>query len=234
MIPLKDTNPGVSFPIITLILICINVSVFVFLMIPAQNINQFILSYALYPSNIRKIYSTGFSALTLHDLIRFITHMFMHGSWMHLIGNCWFLWIFGNNVEGVMGKIRYLFFYLLFGISASLVHVYVTNSPNIPTIGASGAIAGVMGAYLILFPKARILTFVPLLFIWIIKIPAFIFLIIWFGFQLLNGLTDLVNMGKDLNNVAFWAHIGGFVTGFVIGIFFRGRMKELYRYYNNY
>ena len=229
MIPLRDENPRIKFPLITILLIISNVLVFVIFMLRPETRNQFILNYALFPSQVHNLGIGIEESIGYNFLPHFFTYMFMHASWMHLIGNCWFLWIFGDNVEGVMGSIGFLIFYFICGILSALVHIVTTFSPNIPIIGASGAVAGVMGAYLILFPKAKIYTFVPFLFIWVIPIPAFIFLIMWFGMQLLNGLTNLITPGKGISNIAFWAHIGGFVIGIVGGILYKKRMIKLYR-----
>ncbi len=229
MIPIKDDNPRIKFPIITILLIISNFIVFIlFISKPESGQLQFINQYALFPFQVKNFISSSEVKLSGNFWLDFITAMFMHGSWYHLIGNCWFLWIFGDNVEGVMGHISYLIFYLIFGIFASLVHVFITSTPNIPIIGASGAIAGVMGAYLILFPRARILTLVPFIFVWFIHIPAFILLILWFVGQFLSGLTDLDNV-KNTAGIAFWAHIGGFIIGVVGGIIFREKKGRLYR-----
>ena len=235
MIPLKDNNPRIKFPFVTLLIITCNVIIFIlFYFEPKSAQEQILNQYALFPSQVKSLFFSSNFNINSNVWPDFITYMFMHGSWLHLIGNCWFLWIFGDNVEGVMGHIGYLIFYLIFGIFACFIHVAITTTPNIPIIGASGAIAGVMGAYLILFPKANILTFVPFFFIWLLPIPAFIFLILWFAGQFLSGITDLANAGKAANNIAFWAHIGGFVIGIVGGILFREKKDRLYRYRSEY
>ncbi|MEZ4417421.1 MAG: rhomboid family intramembrane serine protease [Gemmatimonadota bacterium] len=142
-----------------------------------------------------------------------VTSMFLHGSWMHLIGNMWFLWIFGNNIEDSMGHLRYLVFYLLTGLLAAAAHVISDPGSAIPTVGASGAISGIMGAYLVLYPRARVKTLVPLIiFITILNVPAWAMLGYWFVVQLLSSATQDVTGG----GVAFWAHIGGFVAGVLL------------------
>lgn len=187
-------------------------------MLFSNNQVSFINSFALVPANVKDLlYSKKSFDFTY--FIRFITSMFMHGSIMHLIGNCWFLWIFGDNVESRMGHIKYLVFYLLAGLAAAFVHIFTTSSPNIPVIGASGAIAGVMGAYLIFYPNARIYTFVPIIFVWVIPMPAIIFLLLWFIMQLLNGIFEIIKAGNNVSNIAFWAHIGGFVFGAIFALF---------------
>lgn len=226
MIPLRDINPNNKFPLMTLLLIAGNVFVFFYFMFNSETGDQFVKSFALYPFQVKEFVFTGSKNYSFFpDLI---TNIFMHGSVMHLVGNCWFLWIFGDNVESRMGAIKYVIFYLLCGILASAAHVFTTLTPQVPVIGASGAIAGVMGAYLIFYPSAKIYTFVPVLFFWFIPIPAFIFLIIWFGLQLLNGIFEVIKAGEGVSNVAFWAHIGGFAAGMIIGGFFKKRQNYKY------
>jgi len=227
MIPLRDINPNNKFPLINLLLIAGNVFVFFYFMFNSEANDQFVKSFALFPYQVKDFVITGSKNYSFFP--DFITNIFMHGSIMHLVGNCWFLWIFGDNVEARMGSIKYLIFYLVCGILASVTHVFTTSTPQIPVIGASGAIAGVMGAYLIFFPGAKIYTFVPVLFFWFIPVPAFIFLIIWFGLQLLNGIFEIIKAGEGVSNVAFWAHIGGFAAGMMIGGFFT--KKQSYKYY---
>ena len=228
MIPIKDLNPRVKFPFITILLILSNVFIYVFFLLKKGTADQVIANYALYPVQFRNLLISMRLPDNYNFLMDLVTYMFLHGSWMHLIGNCWFLWIFGDNVEGVMGHFRYLIFYLISGVFACFVHIAITSTPEMPIIGASGAIAGVMGAYLILFPRSKILTFVPLIFIWFIPIPAFIFLILWFVGQLLSGVTTLFS-SEGMSNIAFWAHIGGFLVGIIGGINNRKRKEIVYR-----
>jgi membrane associated rhomboid family serine protease len=154
--------------------------------------------------------------------------MFLHGGWFHIINNMWVLFIFGDNVEGHMGGLRYLLFYLLSGVAAVLLQTYVLTSSTVPMIGASGAVAGVLGAYLILFPRSRIASLVPILFIFtIIEIPAVLFLVFWFVSQLYSGLFAI--QGGGGSGIAWWAHVGGFIFGVVMVFFFRRR--TIYRNY---
>ena len=147
--------------------------------------------------------------------------MFLHGSWMHLIGNMWFLWIFGNNIEDSMGHLRFLVFYLLTGVLASAAHILSDPTSAIPTVGASGAISGILGAYFLLYPKAKVRTLVFLVIILkVIKLPAFVFLGLWFAMQLLSSLQPQAEGG---GGVAFWAHIGGFVAGLLLIKLFENR-----------
>jgi membrane associated rhomboid family serine protease len=141
--------------------------------------------------------------------------MFLHGSWMHLIGNMWFLWLFGNNIEDSMGRVRFLVFYLLCGVAAAITQVAISPASGIPMVGASGAISGVMGAYLILYPRVRVYTLLPLgFFFTTIALPAWTMLLYWIGIQALSGVVGL--FGEERGGVAFWAHIGGFVAGIVL------------------
>jgi membrane associated rhomboid family serine protease len=148
------------------------------------------------------------------QLSHVLTHMFLHGSWMHLLGNMWFLWLFGNNVEDSMGRLRFLFFYLLCGLAAAAAQIVTNPSSPIPMVGASGAISGVMGAYLVLYPRVRVYTLVPLgFFITSMALPAWVMLGYWFLIQFVSGL---VSVGGEGGGVAFWAHVGGFVAGLVL------------------
>jgi membrane associated rhomboid family serine protease len=143
-----------------------------------------------------------------------LTHMFLHGSWMHLLGNMWFLWLFGNNVEDSMGRLRFLAFYLMCGLAAAAAQIVTNPSSPIPMVGASGAISGVMGAYLVLYPRVRVYTLVPLgFFITSMALPAWVMLGYWFLIQMVSGL---VSVGGEGGGVAFWAHVGGFVAGLVL------------------
>jgi membrane associated rhomboid family serine protease len=148
------------------------------------------------------------------------TSMFLHGSWMHLLGNMWFLWLFGNNIEDSMGRVRYVIFYLACGVTAALVQVFTNPSSVIPMVGASGAISGVMGAYLVLYPRVRVYTLIPLgFFFTTVALPAWTMLLYWMGIQVVSGLFGLL-MTSEKGGVAFWAHIGGFVAGVVLAKLF--------------
>jgi len=153
--------------------------------------------------------------------------MFLHGGWLHLIGNMWFLWIFGDNVEDYLGHVRFLLFYLLCGLAASVAHLAFNLHSTIPTLGASGAIAGVLGAYLLLFPGARILTLVPVFFVWLMELPAYVILIYWFVLQLLQGTASLAQTAAG-GGVAWWAHVGGFVAGLALVKIVASRRRRYY------
>ena len=159
-------------------------------------------------------------------LYQLITHMFLHGGWGHFLVNMWTLWIFGDNIEDVMGPVRFTIFYLTCGLAALLTHMVFSASSTVPVVGASGAIAGVLGAYFLLYPHARVTTLVPLLFIPLIfDLPAVVYLGIWFVTQLLSGLTTL---GSNGAGIAWWAHLGGFVAGFVLLPLFRQKGRCYY------
>jgi membrane associated rhomboid family serine protease len=218
MIPLRDTQRSSSTPIVTILLIAINVVIF-FYEISIDNPyerNQFIATYALIPDRFH------WSAL--------ITCMFLHGGWMHLIGNMWFLWIFGDNVEDILGHGKYLVFYLACGIAAGLVHVMFNSDSRLPTVGASGAIAGVMGAYLIKFPSARILTLIPLfIFFTTVEIPAYVMLLYWFVLQIFQGVGEIGYSHASQGGVAWFAHVGGFVAGMILVFLLQPRERFYHR-----
>ena len=203
-IPLRDTQPSYSKPFVTMIIIVINVLVFLFqLSLDEYSLNAFIATYGLVPDR--------FSAINV------VTSMFLHGGWMHIIGNMWFLWIFGDNIEDILGHGKFLIFYLLCGIVAALAQVMLNPYSRVPMVGASGAIAGVMGSYLLKFPHARIET-LAFIFIFLTRfdVPAWLMLILWFGTQLFSGVGSIGHTMVNEGGTAFFAHIGGFVAGMVL------------------
>jgi rhomboid family protein len=210
--PLKDNVPTRSFPVVTITLIAINAAVWIFYQLP--DLDGSVVELAYQPCEVNSSCPAG-TAVGEGWEVTWLTSMFMHGSWLHLIGNMIFLWVFGNNVEDAMGRIRFLAFYLLAGISATALQTTVTlwlGTPEdgaIPNVGASGAVSGVLGAYLVLLPGARVLT---LVFFILLEVPAGLFLGFWFLFQLYEGGFSLVNPQAG-GGVAFFAHIGGFVFG---------------------
>jgi membrane associated rhomboid family serine protease len=215
--PLRDTVRTRSFPLVNWLIVGANVVVFVLMNSGGQALfERWIAAYALIPAQLAL--DRPFEVATL------FTSMFLHGSWFHLLSNVWTLHIFGDNVEDRMGSGRYLLFYLLAGLAASLLQVSFGPDSQIPTVGASGAIAGVLGAYLLLFPRGRVLTFVPLFFLpWLVEIPALFYLGVWFLSQLSSGLVSLGAVG-DFGGIAWWAHVGGFVFGLLaVGLFVRRR-----------
>ncbi len=217
MIPLRDTLPSHATPVVTIGLIVANVLIFLYEMsLDAYTLNEFVYAYGMVPDRF------AWSAV--------LTSMFLHGGWMHLIGNMWFLWIYGDNVEDILGKARYLGFYLLSGTAAVLVQVAIQPDSRIPIIGASGAIAGVMGAYMVKFPHARILTLIPIFFIVTFQeIPAFLILVYWFVIQFFSGVGSIASAHQG-GGVAWFAHIGGFLAGMVLIQFMRTRERYRRRY----
>jgi membrane associated rhomboid family serine protease len=187
----------------TTVFIVLNSVAFLFeLSLPDRALEAFLYEYGVVPAR--------FSSLTL------VTSMFLHGGWLHFLGNMLYLWIFGDNVEDRLGHARFVLFYLLCGAAAALAHVFMNPASKIPTIGASGAIAGVMGAYFVLYPRSRVLALVPLFIIWeIIEVPAILFLGIWFLMQFFSGVGSIAAGAGERGGVAFWAHVAGFVAGMV-------------------
>jgi membrane associated rhomboid family serine protease len=221
MIPLRDRNPSGIFPIVTLTLILVNVFVFIYELSLGPAVTVFLKHYALTPAEVTG--SLRYGAATFLSLaMPFLTSMFLHGGWLHLISNMWFLWIFGDNVEDTLGPVRYLLFYLLCGFGAALTHFAVQPESALPTLGASGAIAGVLGAYVVLFPGARVVTLVPVFFfLQIFELPAVVMIGFWFVLQILSGSIEALNPLKG--GVAWWAHVGGFLTGIVLVLLLRPR-----------
>jgi membrane associated rhomboid family serine protease len=221
MIPLYDTVRSRRFPFINVVLIIANILAFLYeTRLDASTLKGFIFTWGLVPSHFWSDPSSAW--------ITIFTAMFLHGGWFHFISNMWFLFIFGDNVEERMGSFRYLIFYFLSGAAAGLLQAYILPASTEPMIGASGAIAGVLGAYLILYPRSRIASLVPILFIFtIIEIPAFLFLLFWFGSQIYSSLFAIPGGGGS--GVAWWAHIGGFIFGVIMVSFFAIKRKTAYR-----
>jgi len=212
MIPLRDTTPSRSYPVVTMAIIAVNVAVYLLETGQGPDLDRFMYYYGLVPArySIPRI-AAYFSPF--QQIFAFISFMFLHGGFWHLLGNMWFLYIFGDNVEDHLGSLRYLVFYFLCGISSGVAQVFINWHANIPTIGASGAIAGVMGAYFLLYPRARILTLIPIVIIpFFFEIPAYFFLALWFLMQFLGAAASKAGAG----GVAWWAHIGGFVFGMAL------------------
>ena len=211
MIPIRDTLRSNHFPLINVMIIGLNALAFFWQMAQGPHLKEVVFLYGVVPARYSDpVLGSHFTAF--QQILPFFTSMFLHGGFLHILGNMWFLYIFGDNIEDRLGHIRYLIFYLLCGIAAGVIHLLTNWDSKMPTIGASGAIAGVMGAYLILYPRARILTLIPIFFFFqFIEIPAFVFLGYWFVLQLIfAGLS-----GGHAEGVAWWAHIGGFVTGII-------------------
>jgi membrane associated rhomboid family serine protease len=215
MIPLRDSMPSGSVPVVTILLIVLNGIMWLYELSLGPKAEAFVSQYGLTPVKFVAYnrFDGGFAANALTPLF---TSIFMHGSWLHIIGNMWFLWIFGDNVEDRLGHLKYLVFYLLCGIGASLAHVAFHPTSTMPVIGASGAISGVLGAYLLSYPGARIHTLLIIfVIIRFVEIPAFAFILFWFVFQFLSGALEL-SAHQDTAGVAYWAHMGGFVAGILL------------------
>lgn len=217
MIPLRDIIPSRTTPYVTVSLIALNVVVFLYELSLGRAVDVFTLYYGLVPA--------AFSWVNV------FTSMFLHGGFMHVAGNMLYLWIFGDNVEDRMGHGRFLVFYLLCGVAAALAQAITAPQSTIPMVGASGAIAGVMGAYFVLYPRSRIVTLLPLFFFFqIFEVPAILFLGIWFLMQFLSGVGSIVSVGQSgaTGGIAFWAHVAGFVAGIVgVGLFRRPERQRV-------
>lgn len=219
MIPLRDTIPSQKFPVINWMLIIANVVIFI-IEISQGDSKAFIFEYGLVPAE---------TPLFGDNSHTFFTNMFLHGGVGHLLTNMWMLYIFGDNVEDRMGSFRYLIFYILAGLIAGFTHYMLNLNSGIPAVGASGAISGVMAAYMFLFPNSMIISFVPLLFIpLLIPVPAIIFIGIWFIGQFISGTSSLL-LGETGAGIAFWAHIGGFLGGLAIYKAFTKSKEKVYR-----
>jgi len=216
MIPLKDINPSRSLPIVNLTIIVACSVVWLYeVSLEEYEFNDFIYNFGLVPV---EVFSKPY---------QLFTHMFLHGSWLHIIGNMWFLWVFGDNVEDRLGKFKYLLFYVLSGFGAAVIQSlvsFLTGAVHVPMVGASGAISGVLGAYLYLFPHARILALVPIFFfLTFMELPAVFFIGMWVFIQIINGLITLPF--TDMGGVAWFAHIGGFFVGYkLVRVFYRRRL----------
>jgi rhomboid family protein len=218
VIPIRDSNPTERFPLVTVLLIVINAAVFLYeLSLGQRDVQAVVGAYALVPA---RLLSGGLSASGAAPVgVTVITSMFLHGGFLHVIGNMLYLWIFGNNVEDAMGRVRFIIFYLLCGTAAALGHALLNPRSTVPMIGASGAVSGVLGAYLLLYPHARVLTlFILGFFVRMIEVPALIVLGFWFVLQFLSALAASPQGG----GIAWYAHLGGFAAGMaLIGLFKR-------------
>lgn len=219
MFPLRDTVPNRTFALTTWMLIILCGIVFLFeTTLPLELLEEFTNYFGVVPIEYTKRHRHG---LPLINYLSFLTTMFLHGGWLHFLGNMWFLKIFGSKVEDRMGHGRFLVFYLIVGVLASMFYIYFSPRSSMPVIGASGAIAGVMGAYFVLFPRARILTFIPIIIIpWFIEVPAIFFLLWWFLLQIFSGTVAQV-LPSSGGGVAWWGHIGGFIAGVLLVTFFK-------------
>jgi len=231
MIPLKDTIPSRTVPFINYTIILLNFLFFLYQLSLGPHLEKFLYAWGVVPAQFFAPLSIGHLHLSQRILPLF-TSMFLHGGWLHFLGNMLYLYIFGDNVEDRLGHARYLLFYLLCGVLATAAHLITNHDSRLPTIGASGAIAGVMGAYFFLYPYARVVTLIFIFFFFdIVEIPAFFFLAFWFIFQFLSG-TIVATQDAMSGGVAWWAHIGGFLAGilllFVFGVRRTGRRMRVF------
>jgi membrane associated rhomboid family serine protease len=215
MFPIRDDQPRFSTPFVTYFLIGLNLAVFLFeFSLDPASLDTLIRQFGMIPAHVTLVLTRSHNINPIALALPFFTSMFLHGSWSHVIGNMWFLWIFGDNIEDYLGHFKYIVFYVLCGLAAAIAQFIVTPNLAAPTVGASGAIAGVMGAYLILYPRAKVLTW---LFVLVFYVPAWVMLGYWFVLQFLSGTaTSIAPASQRGPGVAFWAHVGGFVAGIVL------------------
>ncbi len=228
MIPLNDNVRRQTFWFSTLALIALNTAVFAYELSLGPAINQFIVTFGLIPAH----YTTAQGAIVFTGPVAFLvpvfTSMFIHGGWLHLIGNMLFLFVFGRSVEDRFGHSQFLLLYFVSGFGAAIVQIFFNMGSRLPTIGASGAIAGILGAYLVSFPTARITTLIPLIiFFWIIRIPAFLVLVYWFVIQFIAGHQMLAIESATRGGVAWWAHVGGFIVGMLLALAMPKRQRRV-------
>lgn len=222
MIPIRDNVPRRSVPVVTILIILANAGVFAFeLNLGPQRLQNFIYLFGLVPKRYTHPAWAQWVGFPVDTYWPFFTSMFLHGGFFHILLNMWTLWIFGDNVEDRMGGLRYVAFYLLCGLIAAGVHVVTNAGSQMPVVGASGAIAGVLGAYFVMYPRARLILLIPIFFYPLFfEIPAFLYLILWFLLQLYSGALSLGAETASRGGVAWWAHIGGFAAGVALHRFF--------------
>ncbi len=219
MIPIRDDTPRFSTPFVTYFIIALNTLVFLFeLTVGGQShraLNSLMYQFGVVPLHFERALTSGSTASLAGLFLPILTSMFLHASWLHIIGNMWVLWIFGDNIEDYLGHFTYLIFYLVSGFAAAVAHILLNAGSNVPSVGASGAIAGVMGAYFVLYPRARVLIWFPPIFFF--HLPAWLVLGYWFFVQFLSGAaTSIAETSQTSGGIAFWAHVGGFVAGIVL------------------
>jgi len=230
MFPLRDSVPTRSVPVVTRALILINAIVFFFeLALPQEALENFFYLFGIVPARLIHPDWASASGFLGGAYVTLLTHQFLHGGWLHIISNMWALWIFGDNVEDNMGPVRFAVFYLMCGVLAALTHTLMQPDSTVPSVGASGAIAGVLGAYLLFYPTARIVVLLPILFFpFFFELPAVLYLGFWFWTQLFSGTLALVRPDQA-GGIAFWAHVGGFVAGMLLCHPFARRRRRLQR-----
>jgi membrane associated rhomboid family serine protease len=228
MLPIKDEQPRYSTPYVTWFLIALNLMIFLFeSTLDAQSLRLLIHQFAVVPYHLLVLLHGSPRYSVEQVFLPFVTSLFLHGSWMHVIGNMWFLFIFGDNVEDYLGHFKYLMFYLLCGFLAMSTQVLVSLHSTVPALGASGAIAGVLGAYFVVYQRARVLTW---FFIFVLWVPAWIILGYWFVLNFLSGTATVLQVqGQNVGGVAFWAHVGGFLSGILlVRVFGERRLRYPY------
>ena len=226
MFPIKDDQPRYSPPYVTGFLIGLNIVIYFFQsMLTRQSAELFAREFGVVPAHLAAFLAGSPHYSFAEVVVPFFTSMFLHGNWMHVFGNMWFLYIFGDNIEDYLGHFKFIVFYLVAGLAAMATQVAVYPHSNVPTVGASGAIAGVLGAYFLLYPRARVLTW---FFVFVMYLPAWIVLGEWFVLQFFSGAATLsmAQAGRDVGGVAFWAHIGGFLAGLVMIKLFPERQRR--------
>ena len=227
MFPLKDDIPSRHFPLVNLWLIIVNILCFVYELNLGRELDSFIIAHGFVSARFAA--AQAGNTISLASYLPVFSAMFLHAGLLHVFSNLWMLWVFGNNVEDRMGHGRYLLFYLLCGVGAAFAQFWANPQAQAPMIGASGAISGVLGAYFLLYPRARILTFVPIFILfYLVEIPAYFFIGFWFLMQFMQGAAQQIAVGGSVEGgVAWWAHVGGFVTGVILLYFFkRGTEKR--------
>jgi len=238
MIPIRDDAPRYGTPSVTYFLVALNTVIFLamWLGVPApaqQVVNVFGFVPVKLTALIRGVHFVNVQGalqqVTGSTVLTIFTSMFVHASWLHVLGNMWFLWIFGDNIEGYLGHTKYILLYLLAGVAAALLQTMLNPLSGVPNVGASGAIAGVMGAYFVLYPSARVLTMVPFFFVFFLWVPAWIMLGYWFIIQFLSGAATSIAYAHQTGGIAFWAHVGGFVAGIALIKLFPARVRR-FRY----
>ncbi|MBI4469737.1 MAG: rhomboid family intramembrane serine protease [Acidobacteria bacterium] len=235
MIPIRDDIPSRSYPFVNVTLIAINVLMFLFqFSLDPEHLELFVNDFAVVPARYFASSLSGVGGMNVPPdpmglALPIFTAMFLHGGWMHLGGNMLYLWIFGDNIEDRMGHARYLVFYLLCGVLATAAHIFTNADSRVPSLGASGAIAGVLGGYLLLYPHARVVTLIPIfIFLQFVRIPAVILLGFWFLQQFFAGAASLGVHSAQTGGVAWWAHIGGFVAGMMLVHLFKRSDDQTY------
>jgi hypothetical protein len=233
VIPLRDSVPRRTFPFTNNLLLALNACAFLAQLAEGDALPEFVARWAFIPD--RLFHPAAWGVSPAFGILTVFTAMFLHGGFLHLAGNLLYLWVFGDNVEDALGHVRYLFFYLASGLAAALLQAVLQPASGIPNVGASGAIAGVLGAYFVLYPRARVVTLVPLFFLFpLVEVPAFVFLLVWFLFQFWQGSAALVTSGRAgaaAGGVAWWAHVGGFAAGIALLVLLKPRRRPAPRYW---